>query len=144
MCYIDTPAHFIQTIKKAFVKGQVSSDVRDELTRLGVGHKVKLFEIFSVPDYKEYFETSLAEQGYEIAVKNAFKEDWTQLQWCFEKIETGDDPNLKKLYPNGVKVSYRAYAQEGPIVELRDREEFDIDPTFSAQSLEEGNSIPVC
>jgi hypothetical protein len=146
MAWINSPDDFKDCILKAFTKGkngadQLDSKTRANLCRLGVGRKAKIIELFVIPDYKEFFDIGVRQKDYEIVISRCFKEDWTQLQWTFERIETDGDEALQRLYPNKVKVTYRSYAQEGPIIELRDRAEFHIDLAKVAQTAEEGNYI---
>jgi len=140
MCFVNSPDDFIATIKKAFTTGKVgaSDNIRAELDRLGVGRKVKIFELFAIPDNQKHFNLALAMDAYSICISQCFKQEWTQLQWTFEEIETGDDPELQLRYPNGVRVTYRSYAQDGPVIELHDRSEFNIDLSKVAKTPEEG------
>jgi len=112
MCFVNSPDDFIAVLKRAFTtgktgKGDKEKSIRSKLDKLGVGRKVKVFELFSVPDYQKQFNFGLRMDDYEICISKCFKTEHTQLQWTFEAIDTEGDTDLQELYPNGVKVTYR-------------------------------------
>lgn len=59
------------------------------------GYKTfKVQDVFVCPDYEAYIEDHLC------PLQRAFKKQWTQLQFIFEKCEKS------KWFPNGVKVCF--------------------------------------
>jgi len=60
-----------------------------------------VIDLFAVPDYKSYIEPFMDSKFGRYA-----KEQWTQLQWKFTRIDKSRD------FPLGVKITYRAYAAD--------------------------------
>ena len=64
----------------------------------------KLRCVWAVPDFEDYFSGHINPYLGRYA-----KCQWTQLQIIFEAV---DDPEERQKYPNGVKVSYRAFCSD--------------------------------
>lgn len=83
--FVLSPSQFVKMIKKALVKKV----------------KVWVVDLFAIPDYVRMLVGCIDPHLGHYA-----KEEWTQLQWIFERVEPSHD------YPLGVKTTYRAYAQD--------------------------------
>jgi hypothetical protein len=78
--HVTTPQSAARKFKEAF---KSASDCK--------GLKVEVTDIFVVPDYWSYIVPHIDKN-----LSRAFKEEWTQLQWSFEKVP------VSEFYPLGI------------------------------------------
>jgi len=83
--FILTPSEFVELIKKA-----VASKVNVWVT-----------DVFAVPDYCAFLKGCI-----DPSFARAHKEEWAQLQITFERAE------VSETHPLGVRMTYKAYAQD--------------------------------
>ena len=97
--YICTPSEFSTLIYRALKKKV----------------EVSVIDLFVLPDYCKILEGCI-----DVDIGRFAKEEWTQLQFTFERVVT---PAELTEHPLGVKTSYRAYASEEYIEIVEDTDQ---------------------